>query len=253
MAITEKTRKFIWGHSGNRCAKCRHELMIDATDLDDESVIGDECHIVSGQKGGPRYDPNYPAEDLDKAKNLILLCKVHHKVVDDQEETYTAEMLRKLKADHEAWVSSWGKQPPPVRIRRIKENIPSHIIRLMSGKGITNLVGGANAYSFDHDQPESEAETELLGEFLQECRDLVDLWSGFEAIERVRTSFKMGAFLKDLEKAGFWVFGWKEIQRIEGGVGQPSDFPVAILRVLRSNNPEIITLDLKSDEQEVDS
>ena len=42
MGITDKTRKLIWGKSGNRCAMCRHELFVEATLEDDESIIGDK-------------------------------------------------------------------------------------------------------------------------------------------------------------------------------------------------------------------
>jgi hypothetical protein len=33
--------------------------------------------------------------------NLILMCSIHHSVVDDDWETYTAERLRRMKTDHE--------------------------------------------------------------------------------------------------------------------------------------------------------
>ena len=46
--------------------------------------------------------------------------------------------------------------------------------------------------------------------------------------------------LEELEQAGFWVFGERQVRRIEGGTGAPSPFPVAILQVLRATNPEII-------------
>src|SRR5262249_10495588 len=81
MAIADKARKILWGRSGNRGAICRRELVIDATATDDESVVGEECHIVSAQGQGPRHDPVFPAENLDKPENLILLCRVHHKMV----------------------------------------------------------------------------------------------------------------------------------------------------------------------------
>lgn len=46
--------------------------------------------------------------------------------------------------------------------------------------------------------------------------------------------------IEELERGGFWVFGAREIRRLEGGVGGPSAWPVAILNVLRSSNPKII-------------
>jgi 5-methylcytosine-specific restriction endonuclease McrA len=104
MSITDKTRKKIWGRSGNRCANCKRELVMDATELDDEAVVGDECHIVAQEPGGPRYDPGFPAELVDNYDNLILLCKACHKLVDDQPKTYTVEYLRNLKQQHIEYV-----------------------------------------------------------------------------------------------------------------------------------------------------
>ena len=78
---------------------------MDATLQDDESVVGDECHIISGKPNGPRYDPEFPVDKVDSFSNLILLCRVHHKMIEDQPETFTAEKLRQLKASHEKWVA----------------------------------------------------------------------------------------------------------------------------------------------------
>lgn len=250
MPISDKTRKILWGRSGNRCATCRHELVVDATGADDESVVGDECHIVSGKTQGPRHDPAFPVDRLDEPENLILLCRVHHKMVDDQYETYTVELLRKLKANHEKWVSSnlaEQKQPPPVRIRRIKENIPTHVVRLTSGRDLMTIVSDASAFSFEQDEPQSEAEVELLSSFLQEAQDWGDLSSDLEAGDRVKAAYRMSTLLRELEEAGFWVFGGRETRRLEGGVGPPSAFPVAILRVARSTSPEIIKVDLRGE------
>jgi len=47
MALTEKNRKIVWGKSGNRCAICKKEIVMEATAIDSESIAGDECHIVS--------------------------------------------------------------------------------------------------------------------------------------------------------------------------------------------------------------
>lgn len=105
MAITDKTRKILWGRSGNRCAICQHELVINATSEESESIIGEECHIISAQPYGPRYDSSYPQKKLDTYENLILLCRIHHKIVDDQSEIYTAEKLRGIKKDHELRVT----------------------------------------------------------------------------------------------------------------------------------------------------
>lgn len=106
MSISLKTRKMLWGRAANRCAftDCRRELVIDATETDDESVIGEECHIVAERADGPRGDSPLTSEQRDKYGNLILLCSVHHKNIDDQPVHHTVEYLHQLKGEHEAWV-----------------------------------------------------------------------------------------------------------------------------------------------------
>lgn len=104
MTITDKTRKLLWGRSGSHCAFCRSELIMDATPQDNESVVGEECHIISGKPNGPRYNPEFPIDEIDSYPNLILLCRIHHKIIDDQPETFTTDILRQLKANHERYV-----------------------------------------------------------------------------------------------------------------------------------------------------
>jgi hypothetical protein len=241
MAITEKTRKLLWGRAGNRCAMFRCKLAIDATETDPDSIVGDECHIVSGQQFGPRYDSNFPADKLDEAENLILLCKVHHKLVDDQTETYTADVLRTLKANHEKWVAEKldKEDVKPIRVKRIKENIPTALIRVYSGKQLVTYCDGAGALSPDSDPPKTKEEMELISEFFQELQDwdLLDT----EAGNRVRGEFTFDELLKRIENVGFYVFAAREVQVLEGSIesSRPQPFTTLVVRVLRSDNPLI--------------
>jgi len=106
MGISLKMHKMLWGRAANRCAfpDCRRELVMDASQADDESLVGDACHIVAQSPTGPRGDSPLTPEQRDKYDNLILLCKVHHKLVDDQSNTYTVQRLLEMKAAHEKWV-----------------------------------------------------------------------------------------------------------------------------------------------------
>lgn len=168
-------------------------------------------------------------------------------MVDDQSETYTVDLLRRLKGTHESWVSSAlaGQiVPPPVRIRRVKEDVPSRLLRVTSWQMLLSILDGALAFQFGHDELRSEDEVELVGSFLQEAQDWGDLSGDFDAGEKVRATFRIGEMLRELEEGGFWVFGATEARRLEGGVGAPSSFPVAILQVLRPDNPEIVKWDL---------
>ena len=242
MPITDKNRKILWARSGNRCAICRVPLVVEQTAQDSESVVGDECHIVSASHSGPRHEPDFPSEQFDALDNLILLCATHHKMVDDQQETYTAEVVRSIKRNHEGWVETKLRDdptPPPVRIRRIRQNIPSHLPRVSSGKELLAIAAGASAHYFNYDDDLSEDEVELVGGFVQEVADWIDLSSDLEPIERVRTSKRIQELMSDLESRGFYVFAAREAQQLEGGVGAPSTFPVLHLSVLRATNQAI--------------
>ncbi|ULA63836.1 MAG: HNH endonuclease [Nitrospira sp.] len=244
MAISDKTRKLLWSRSGNRCAICRLELAIDATVCDDASLIGEECHIHSGRKTGPRHNSSFEIDEIDAYENLLVLCRAHHKMVDDQNETYTAEILRQIKNNHEKWVQeklAEASELKPIRLRRIKENALVCLVRLTSGREVLNIVDRASAFSFDHDELVSDGEAELVGGFIQEARDWGELSGDLEPIQKVRTGFHLSRSLEQLEEAGFFVFGGREVHRLEGGVGTPSPWPVAIIRVVRSTNSEIVS------------
>jgi hypothetical protein len=245
MTITDKARKLLWGRSGNRCAVCKQELIVSATDKDSEAVVGDECHIVSGELNGPRHDPSYPQEKLDSYENLILLCRVHHKMVDDQATTFTAGILRQLKNNHEIMISeklSDPKKLKPVRLRRIKKNIPDYLVRVTTGKQLVDLIAGTYAFSMDHDELNSQEEVDLIGSFLQDLRDWMDIIDDAEPSDRVNSSYHLTQMIRDIEEKGFFVFGGREVQLLEGGIeDEPSNWPVAIVHVLRNDNRAIIS------------
>lgn len=238
MPITDKTRKILWGRSGNRCSICKLVLIIDATDKDDSSIVGEECHIISGQSNGPRYDSDRSKDEIDSYKNLILLCRIHHKMIDDQPETFTETIIKQIKVNHEFWVSERLNQEEkkPPRIKRIKENIPTTLPRVTTGKEIINILDSAMGYEFDHDEPKNEIEVELISGFLQYLNDLGDLLSDFESGERVRFSFEITKMINELLDNDHYVFGAREIRVLEGGSGAPSSFPIAIVYVKHKNN-----------------
>jgi hypothetical protein len=92
---------------------CRRELVMDATETDDESLVGEAAHIVAESAAGPRGASPLTPEQRDKYANLILLCNVDHKVVDDQFNEYTVERLSTLKQQHEAWVGASSDSTQP--------------------------------------------------------------------------------------------------------------------------------------------
>lgn len=245
MAISDKNRKILWAKSGNRCAICRNGLVVDVTENDFESVVGDECHIVSGAKGGPRHETDYPEADIDSLSNLLLLCRVHHKMIDDQAETYTAEVLRVIKANHEKWVEDKLQerpQVPPVRVKRVSSEIPKQLPAIQSGKELLNLAIGCHGAYHDYSNDLDEEETELIGGFFQNIFDWGDIGYGLEPIERIRAAKSIDDELAELKSRGFMVFAAKERQRMEGGVDPPASFYVLHLAVRREGDPGVLRM-----------
>ena len=98
----------LWGRAGARCSlpDCRRELVLDASSTDDPSLAGEVAHIVAEEENGPRGESHLTLDQRNKYGNLILLCNIHHKQVDDQPAHFTVQALEYLKQSHEEWVRS---------------------------------------------------------------------------------------------------------------------------------------------------
>lgn len=254
MSISDKTRKILWGRSGNRCSICKIKLIIDETEKDGSSIVGEECHIISGKRNGPRHDPNLLKDEIDTYENLILLCRIHHKMIDDQPETFTDTIIKQIKVNHELWVSQSLdiQENKPLRIKRIEENIPKKLLRVTTGNGIINILDRAMGYEFDHDEPKNETEVELISGFLQYLYDFGDLLSDIESGEKVRFGFEITKMIKKLLDNNYYVFGAREVRVLEGGKGAPSSFHIAIVYVKHKDNIMMQSVD-KADFEKMDN
>lgn len=96
----------LWGRAAGLCSmpNCRIQLVMDETETDDPTLIGEECHIVARSEKFSRGQNDLPPYKRNLYNNLILLCRNHHKLVDANPEIYNLEKLRTIKKDHEAWV-----------------------------------------------------------------------------------------------------------------------------------------------------
>jgi hypothetical protein len=108
LAIGYRVVRTLWTRARNQCAfpSCPQTLTEDAVDATTGeafvSVVGEQAHIRSPKRDGPRHDPSYPTQKLDSYENLILLCPTHHKLIDDEKgASYTVADLQKMRRDHE--------------------------------------------------------------------------------------------------------------------------------------------------------
>lgn len=243
MAITDKTRKILWGKSGNKCAICKQELVREDNFQSNYSIIGEECHIISGKKNGPRYDPSFPVEKLDSYENLILLCASDHKMIDDFSEIYTVEKLRQIKEQHEKWVSKniYGEDMVP-KIKLIKQKIPDYLIQINSGKELLNIIEGAHTSSYDYDNIEKEEELRIISSFLDDVYDWGDLAYELGPGAYLKIEYDFTKYIETLSKYGLSVFGGRIVEIFEKEDGKIFDWITAIIKVLHANNSSIIKI-----------
>ena len=95
---SESTLKKLFALSRNLCAFPQCGTAIVQSSL---TMTGRVCHIKARSAGGPRYDSTQTEEERHGFGNLILLCSVHHDIVDAEPDKYTVELLQEIKEIHE--------------------------------------------------------------------------------------------------------------------------------------------------------
>lgn len=95
--LSDRVKKELYAKSGNRCAfpGCPNNL------YSSEVSVGEICHIEGLNPGAARYNPVLSEEEVNGIDNLILLCPLHHNMIDQNPEYYTVDLLKKMKREHE--------------------------------------------------------------------------------------------------------------------------------------------------------
>lgn len=239
MTITDKTRKILWGRAASRCSICRHDLVMKATIKDDEAVIGEECHIVARELKGSRGESLLPLSERDDYKNLILLCRNHHKEVDDQPNKYTTKLLHTIKENHESWVRE-------NLTKEYKEPKQFFVFRVDSGRQLCNTTVSSDAFHCDNEQPTTEEETEAISDFAQNVQDYLDIWSDLSSRDRVKAQFELDQQLQQINTCGFLVYAAQQKQCWRSpALSKPFSMDVGYMFIINKTN----TLAKRKDEQ----
>jgi len=238
MAILDRTRKNLWAKSGNRCSICKTQLFANKENSE-EFNIGEECHIISRKPIGPRHKPDL--DDYDIYDNLILLCRNHHREIDELTDTCTEELLRYIKLNHEKWVQTTLTNA----INANKKIRPKFLTRIISGKELLNIVSNNYGYRTDYDEVENDEDIEYIAGVLQALIDYGDLCGMVETYDRVKMGFQLNKLLKDLEAKGYYLFGEKGIERLKFVNGESDTWSIATLVIKKKDSSEIIKMDLK--------
>lgn len=99
---TEKTKMMLCAASAGRCEfeGCNKYL------FEEESTcellnISEVAHNIASSPDGPRGNAELSHDLSNDIENLLLLCREHHKLVDDKPAIYTVQKLREMKIKHE--------------------------------------------------------------------------------------------------------------------------------------------------------
>lgn len=113
--IKVRTRKRLWLRSGGICAfpGCDVELLEPIEGIDDDTIIGIECHIVSREDDPSvaRSPSSLTASQTEQFSqliadrhgyaNLVLMCARHSLIIDDPNAGYDVATVVQMKRDHE--------------------------------------------------------------------------------------------------------------------------------------------------------
>lgn len=106
MAVPLADQTKLFARSGNICAfpECGRVLVTLAADDGRPVLLGEIAHIVAESPNGPRGESSLSMDERNRYKNILVLCNVHHQLVDAAPHAYPVERLRSMKADHEQMI-----------------------------------------------------------------------------------------------------------------------------------------------------
>lgn len=104
MTVSSTTQKLIWGIFAARCALCRRKVVWESQ-ANGRSLTGEIAHIVGAQHKAARGGVAFSG-DRDSPDNLVLLCREHHKIVDDNEDEYSVDRLRQIRGEFLSWLET---------------------------------------------------------------------------------------------------------------------------------------------------
>ena len=240
MTISDRTRKILWARSGNRCAICQHELVLEKTPVDAQAIVGDECHIRAQNVAGPRGDKTIEEDDVDSYDNLILLCKTHHQMIDSQPNTYTIEKILQIKATHETWVretlakSSVAKDSEPPTMDGV-----TLLPRVKTGKELVRVLMNAELFQFFNDELVTSEEADFVSDFFRQIQDWGDILGDVSIGDIVQLEFDLNGLIHDLEIKGFLIFGDQRKKKMSA-LGINDMWTIAMVSVIRETNLSIL-------------
>lgn len=103
--ISEKKKIILMGLCGGKCEfrGCNNSVVEDML-TGDKSNFANYAHIIASSENGPRGNETLSNKLSNDENNIMVLCRNHHKEIDDFPEKYPEELLKKMKKEHEDFI-----------------------------------------------------------------------------------------------------------------------------------------------------
>jgi hypothetical protein len=103
--IPEQKKLILMGLCGGKCEfrGCNKSVLQDML-TEDKSNFSNYAHIIAASENGPRGDKYSSNRLSDDENNIMVLCRDHHKDIDDFPEKYTVDLLKDMKKEHEDYI-----------------------------------------------------------------------------------------------------------------------------------------------------
>lgn len=128
-SVSARTRSVLWAKAAGRCQYpgCNRSLIGDLISGTEDKNFGFVAHIVAELPTGPRGDSARSPLLVDDVNNLMLLCHVHHKLIDfDDVDGHPEDRLLEMKWAHERRIET---------VSAIAEDRGSHVLRYAANIG----------------------------------------------------------------------------------------------------------------------
>src|ERR1700686_1695104 len=110
--FSESVKRALALRVGNHCSNPRCRALTSGPTVDPSKAlnVGVAAHITAASTGGPRFDPGFTPKERASADNGLWLCQNCAKMIDNDSQRFTIELLTawKLLAEEEA-LRSIGK------------------------------------------------------------------------------------------------------------------------------------------------
>ena len=119
--ITEPKKLFLMGLCGGKCEfrGCEKSIVEDML-TGDKVNFSNYAHIIASSTNGPRGDKILSSKLSNDVNNIMVLCRDHHKEIDDLPEKYTVDILKNMKSEHENYVREIMKIKKERKVMGIK-------------------------------------------------------------------------------------------------------------------------------------